>query len=332
MTIPPRPHETVVHLTQPDFTREMHTVCTIDETLPTQMLRKLIAGDQLAVSPSGSHVAMVQTNNFNREVVTHSGFDGLFLLPRISQGTDTGTRILSVGDDHLYIWGRAHGRPPGVWLLAAGLREYLYPMETLGGFFGTRQRIPVGESSLYPGESVLFMPWGLWPVRPGSKIEVAGERLYVLEPLNGRWVAYCASSEGADRFTHVEEEDPQRLLPLGSGAALVSRHERRSHVREIGVATSRRPFTVLVEGQVIEAWGSSCTHSNSLAMLLRLRVLNDEIVSRLSLNQRILYEGTFSMRRQDFIWSPSGSDCAARITRDRRAFRYGKHTGREDRV
>ena len=314
---PSRPKDTVVRLTEPEFTGEMHTVCTLDETPSTLTLRMLIAGDQLAVSPSGSQIAMVRNENLNHEAVTHSGFEGRFKFDRPASSSQVGTRIISVAERALCVWGRAQGRPPGVWLLTPGSREYLYPLETLCGFYGAQERVPVGQSSEYPGDNVLVMPWGLWPVRSGSKIEVVGHRLYVLEPMDGSVYAYCVDSEGVERFTQVWLPDALRVIPFGHSSVAVGCFHGRSLVREIGVAASGSPFTMSLEGRVIQAWGSPCTDPNTLALLVRHREVDGDVLG-LYLNRQLVFEGDFIIGHQDLTWSPTGRSFAARIKTDGR--------------
>ena len=78
----PRSERSVVRLAEPTFSGEMHTLCTLPMTPTPQMLRQLISGDQLAVTASGSQVALVLCHDRDEELF-HTGFDARmsFQLP-----------------------------------------------------------------------------------------------------------------------------------------------------------------------------------------------------------------------------------------------------------
>jgi hypothetical protein len=271
------------------------------------MLRQLVAGDQLAVSSCGSHAAIVRGISHDREVVTHSELGGLFLFDR--QTPESGARILRVDEDGVLVWGATKCKSPGVWHLTSSMRKYLFPMSVVHGFYGNTQRVPVGESDLYPGASVLAMPWGLWPMTPGARIEVSGNRLFVLERFDKQWHAYCVGADGVERFVQVRGE-PLRFMPWRSSSALlVSRVDGGVVMSEMGVPKSCYPFTHDVEGEYIDSWVSHCTRSNTYALLTRV----SDGQTRLSLNGWAVHEGQFTMRHDDLSWSHHGQAFVACI-------------------
>lgn len=318
-TNPPRPEQSVVRLSQPDFTGEMHTVCNLDEAHSPQMLRQLVTGDQLAVSPSGSHVAMVNRVDASHDTVTHTGFGGeRFLFDRPESSSEIATRVVSVGERVMNVWGRAEGRAPGVWLLKPRARQYLYPMSAVSGYIGTHDRIPVGQSPLYPDNVAVAMPWGLWPVRPGSEVDAIGEALFVLEQFEHGLVAYRVDARGVSSFVQTNPREVLRIVAWGSGAALVLRSPQRSAIFEIGVPMKNRPHIARVDGRAVETWSSPCKTRNVFALLVKPCEASDASNQTLYLNDRLVQEGEFSLRRQDLHWSPRGVSFAAFV-------RYGSY-------
>ncbi|MBI4438099.1 hypothetical protein HY631_04070 [Candidatus Uhrbacteria bacterium] len=316
----PRPSHHVVHLTEPSFSGEMHTICTLPITPNPQMLRGLIAGDQLAVTPTGSQMAMVRAC-CDEDELFHSSFDADIRFQRSPSKEDGGTRILQIGERHVLVWGCVSGYPPGVWLVAPQARTFLYCLERIKGSYGNGfVRLPVGESERFPGENAIITPWGLFPVRPGSKVEpYADGTLCVIEELDGRPYAYRVAENGIEPFAalvpvcepkRASNDSAVRLVQWQGRCLLATRTPYRSSLMEVGAFKGRDPFSLLIDGQIEDVW-SSPTQAVLLTLVRPREAKGDE--RRLLLNHEVLHEGHFTFARQDIFWSHDGSSCAARI-------------------
>jgi hypothetical protein len=308
----------ILHLDHPDFTGEMRVVFTADEYCDVP-LSEMAALNQLAASPSGSHIAVVKRVSATSEEVAHTGIEGLRFVLRCDEEDFVTTRIINVGEDNVLVWGAAEGMPSGVWLLTPRCCRYLYPMQRLSGFIGYRNKFAVGESVLYPDSTVIGMPWGLWPLCPGSRVRVNSGSAFVLEPLGGQTCAYQVSSIGTEHFSTVCSQNTLAAIPWGKGMAIVQSSLERSAILQMGLPIKSCPAVITIDGSVIEAWGSPCKIHNKCALLVGVEDEDgDKLV--LMLDDLVVHEGRFSMRSDDLFWSPRGISCAAFVYEDG----YGK--------
>lgn len=296
----------VVRLNEPTFVGEMHTLCTLDVTPSVEMLRRLICGDQLVVSDSGSCAAVVFVRDHEEELF-HTGFDARMFFQRPLFKRESGTRILHVDEQHVLVWGCETEHPPGVWLVQPGDRRFLFSMERITGSYANGiVRLPVGESSLFPGQNVILLPWGLMPVKPGSKIEpYIDDTLCVIEELDGQSYAYEIGPDIIEPFTSCAPET-LRFLHWRGQHWLAMRTPHRSVLASVD-----RRVVIPIDGQLEGVW-SSPTHQ-ALLNLVRPRDASDG-EHQLFLNNTVLvHEGRFDLTRQDIFWSPSGTSFVARL-------------------
>ncbi len=308
----PRTQSSVVRLSEPGFSGEMHTICQLPLSPSALMLRRLMAGDQLACTPSGSHVAIILTRDQEEELF-HSGFDARMVFQRLVGKDQGGTRILRVHDNHVLVWGQVRGYAPGVWLIAAGLRQYLFPMNRMvGSYTNGAVRMPVGEQAAFPGENVIITPWGLLPIATGAKVELyADETLCVVEELGGRSYAYEISQDGIEPFSPCTIDPTIRFVRWQGQHLLATRTPYRSLLIETGKHVDGKPRLVPIDGQLEEVW-SSPTHLGLLTLVRPRDAAGDE--RRLLLNnQTLVHEGAFTLARPDVFWSQSGTSFAARM-------------------
>ncbi|MFA4846124.1 MAG: hypothetical protein WC654_06225, partial [Patescibacteria group bacterium] len=310
----PRSDHSVVRLSEPTFTGEMHTLCTLPITPTSQMLRRLIAGDQLAVTRAGSQMAMVHTNDHDEEV-SHTGFDMRirFLHPPSKDKENCGTRILQVGESHAMVWGHVHGYTPGVWLLTSGVCKFLFPMDRIkGSYMNGTVRMPVGESVNFPGDNVIITPWGLLPVKPGAKVELyADGTLCIVEELDGRPYAYQISAEGITPFSSCMHGPVLRLVRFQGQHLLATRTPHRSLFVCIGKQDGFKDHVFPIDGQLEEVWSSPT--AKALLTLVRPRDATQDVHRLFFNHDTLVFEGRFSLTRRDVIWSRSGSSFAARL-------------------
>lgn len=311
-TATPRTQNSIVRLSDPGFSGEMHTLCQLPLSPSSQMLRALMAGDQLALTPSGTHVAIVLTRDREEELF-HTGFDARMSFQRPRSKEDGGTRILRVNDQYVLVWGCAQGYPPGVWLVAPGVRQFLFPMDRITGSYASGAACMfVGESSHYPGENVIITPWGLLPIARGSKVELyADGTLCIVEELGGSCWAYEIGQDGIEPFSPCTLDPTIRFVRWQGQHLLATRTPYRSLLIETGTHVDGRPRLIPIDGQLEEVW-SSPTHLGLLTLVRPRDAISDE--RRLFFNNHTLvHEGAFTLARPDVFWSKSGMSFAARI-------------------
>lgn len=304
----PHSHHAVVRLHEPTFVGEMHTLCSMGIAPTVELLQQLILGDQLVMNDSGSCAAVIFVRDHEEELF-HSAFDAcmFFQIPPIKG--DGGTRILRVGEQHVLVWGCVSGYLPGIWLVSQGTRQFLFPMDRIKGSYSNGAvRLPVGESLQFPGHNVILMPWGLMPVRPGSKVEpYVDDTLCVIEELDGRSYAYEIGAHMIDPFTSCTPEATIRFLHWRGQHWLAVHTPHRSALTSVD-----RRVVIPIDGQLQGAWSSPT--QQALLTLVRPRdaALGEH---RLFFNNDVLvHEGRFDLTRQDIFWSPSGTSFVARFT------------------
>ncbi|MBI5793872.1 hypothetical protein HZA87_02170 [Candidatus Uhrbacteria bacterium] len=307
----PRTEKSVVRLTEPTFTGEMHTLCQFPVAPTCQTLRRLIAGDQLVVTVCGSHVAMVLTRDGNEELF-HTGFDAHMVFQRGSKQVG-GTRILRVHHNHVLLWGQVQGYAPGVWLVAPGLRQHLFPLDRITGSYANGTvRMPVGESPAFPGENVIITPWGLFPVKPGSKVELYHDgTLCIVEELDGRAYAYQISAEGTAPFSPCTLDPTLRLVRFQGRHLLATRTPHRSLLIHLGNHSGSTARVWPIDGQLEDVWTSPT--ARAMLTLVRPRDSGDDIRRLFFNNDHLVFEGRFTLTRQDVVWSALGESFAARL-------------------
>ena len=319
LDITPPQYTHVVRLDQPYFKGEMHTLCQLSVTPTPQMLRLLMIGDQLAVSPDGSCVAMVQVVNTAKECVHHTSLQVDLVFDRAHPSSGLGARILEVGNDHVHVWGRTDLQPPGVWRLTAGHAQYLFPIEKFVGSVGQgAARMDIGVSPLYPDELCLLTRDGLWPVEPDAVFHpYAGCKLAVLETFAGSQYGYQLTDRMVTPFQHLQDPrfEPVALVRWQGQLLLVQSSDGGSQITQIGSYESpHKQIRLPVTGRVTQVWSSP--QGESIALLVQPRKGSPH--RRLYLNSgQLVYQGVFTLTQENLTWSPNGRSFAAVVQVER---------------
>jgi hypothetical protein len=301
-----------VRLNESGFVGEMHTLCALPITLTMQVLRHLIAGEQLGVSQDGSQVAWVHRLQ-DEEVIVHSGFDAGLRFRRSHTKELGGTRILRVDERHVLVWGQVNGFPPGVWFIAEHVRRLLYPIDRIKGSYRSgKSKLFVGESPSFPGENVLITSWGLLPVAIGARIDLyADGTVCVVEEVDGRSLAYQIDEQVITPMCMARIQPAMHLVRWHDAHLLATRTPHRSMLMRVGYGREIVPASIPIDGQIEEIW-SSPTH-DALLSIVRPRDATGDVRRLFLNNDTLVYEGSFTLTRSDIFWSNGGTSFAARL-------------------
>lgn len=310
--IPPRSREVRTNELGDEIT--MRIVAQLKETAPTQKLKGLISGDQLAVSTDGLYAAHVVNPHHGVEIVVHSEIE--VMRPRFERPRPRlGTRILQVTSDSLLVWGKVDGHPSGLWRLGRDRSTFLAPIDLL-------KRLPTGilrgtlESR--PDAPLVITPsGGLWPVGGRSLVTSFKNGLSVVEELGGVLHAYEVLEYGRiTPFQMLTLSDAQR--PIGvihwqDRLLLAVARGSQSWLVEINrKCPGEKPARIQIDGDLHGLWASPC--GKTLAMFIHPRG-EPEDVHRLQLSDgRIIHEGRFVLDPSTLSWSPDEQSLAVKIT------------------
>ncbi len=292
----------------------MRIVAQLTETADAQTVRRLISGDQLAVSPDGLYSAHVVTFRQGAELIVHSEVG--VLKPRFRRTSPhEGTRILSIDGRSAVVWGKADGHPTGLWRLDGNGGKFLTKLDKLVRPRDASHGLVRGVNQ---GEHLCLTPWGdLWPVHERALVTPHQGGLSVVEELGNVWYAYELGVDGGIApFQTLTLQDAER--PVG----VVSWQERLMLAIARGsqswlVELNRRPRgevpeRIQIDGDLQGVWASP--GNKTLAMLIHPRGPWQE-VRRLQLSDgRVVFEGAYQMDASSLSWSPNQTELAVKIT------------------
>lgn len=309
--IPPRSRE--VRTSELGYELTMRIVAQLTETADMQTIRKLISGDQLAVSTDGLYSSHVASFRRGAELVIHSELG--VLSPRFERhGADAGTRILRVQRDSLLVWGKVDGHPPGLWRLGRTERAFLSSLDRLQRSSSGLLR---GKLDRRPDEHQVVTSWGgLWPVSDKALVSPFGGGLCVVEELGGVLHAYELCENGKiEPFQALTLSDAERPVGIvhwrGRLMLAVSRGTQSWLVELNRRETGETPARLQVDGDLYGVWSSPS--GKTLLMLVHPRG-EPENMKRLQLDDgRVVHEGRFQIDPATITWSPSQNAVAVKI-------------------
>lgn len=293
----------------------MRRVAQLEEAVSPSMLRKLISGDQLAVSGDGLYSARVITFRRGTEIVVHSEL-GL-LRPRfMRQSPQEGSRILRVGYDSCLVWGKVDGYPPGVWKLREGAATFIAPLTRI--FRHSSQRgLIYGTNSVQPTERFYFTSWdALVPVHEQALVSAHEEGLCVVEHLVGETYAYEVRRGGEispfRRLTLTDAERPVGIVTWRDRLMLAVCRGSQSWLIELNSrAQGEVPARLQFDGDLLGLCASPS--GLSLAFLIHPRGVPDDILRLELCDSKVVYEGRFQMDPLSIVWSPTQNALAMKI-------------------
>jgi hypothetical protein len=313
--IPPRSRE--VRVSDP-FTGEltMRTVSQLSETASMQTYRKLISGDQLAVSSNGLYSAHVVTFRRGAEIVVHSELG--VLQPRFQRDSpQEGTRILRVDGASALVWGKVEGHPHGIWKIDQATSAFLAPVEKLVRPRGHISPLLRGVSREHPGSCVYLTTGGnLWPVHEQALVSPMIDGLCIVERIGELLYAYSVSQLGEISplrlLTLSHAQQAIDIVPWQGRLMLAVARGTQSWLVEINPRVSGERYERMgIDGELQGVWSSP--GGNTLAMLVHPRG-EPEGVRRLQLsNGRIVKEGSFCLDPRSMRWSPNEEHLAVKI-------------------
>lgn len=284
-------------------------------------LPELIATDRMAVSHDGLHVAVVHTIDESTEQIRHNLRRAIAPLFRSRyKGGRVETRILSVEQDRLLVWGLPIGTSVrGVYEFTDGrIRPKLVRA------FAVLHRICrlphgmflFGIGTEDPLVKHVWTEHGVLPIEDiTSATAVANGGFLFLEQINGSSYRYRFGARGfVDWFPvlHAQGEHPVALAYVQNQYVLATRTQTESRLRVIGSAnTLSFSLPETCRGDIERLWVSPS--ERSLAWLLRPDRSNASHRA-LYVNGELVHEAEFSMNQADLVWAPTGAMLGARMT------------------
>lgn len=305
-------HHGVVRLQEREFTGEMRSLLAVPYVCDTPSMRRLITGDQLVVCPDGLTVALVQTIHPQEERVLHSGFESSICFVKMSSSQRT--RILSLGEQHMFVFGHVKDYPPGVWMIAPGISKFLFQINAITSQYRNGSlKVQVGENRNKTDEDILITPWGEWEVGEGAKVELYDDQsMCILE--GDKKIGYCVNNKRYRCIVPTELMPGALRLVHWRGRYLLARNaQSRAEFIQIGLQAGK-PMRIPLDGQLKHVWSSPS--AQAIAFLVRPRGAKGDFHRLFLLGENgltLVYQGNFSILQRDLFWSASGSTCAARI-------------------
>ncbi|MBI4257058.1 hypothetical protein HY626_03320, partial [Candidatus Uhrbacteria bacterium] len=306
----------IVRVSQPTGELTMRIVAQLSETADTQKIRKLISGDQLAVSSDGLHSAHIVTFRRGAELIIHSALG--VMEPRFQRTSPhEEARILSIDGHPVLVWGKVDDHPTGLWRFDGNGGRFLARMDKLVRRQGSSHALVRGINQERPGEHLCLTSWGeLWPVHERALVTPHQDGLSVVEEIEGVWYAYELGADGGIApFQMLNLSDAER--PIGvvnwQGRLMVAiARGSQSWLVELNLRARREsPEYIQIDGDLHGILASP--GNKTLAMLVHPRGEPDDI-RRLQLSDgRIVHEGRFSLDTASLTWSPNEQSLAARI-------------------
>lgn len=310
-TIPPR--DRVVRISEPASGElSMRIVAQLTETADPQRIRKLISGDQLAVSPDGLYCAHIATFRRGVELAIHSEA-GILKPFFLRLGPDAGTRLLRVDEDSLLVWGKVEGYPTGLWRLSHSGSAFITALDRLwrdasGILRGTLQgQVP---------QTFVLTGWGcLWPVDREAIVSPSEEGLCVVEQMQGVTYAYRLHKGEIEPFQALTLTDAQRPVGIVSWQGCLMLAVVRASQSWLVEINRRLPGEysrrIQIDGELERVWSSP--DGSSLAILLHPRG-EPKAVRRLQMaDGKVVHEGRFHVDASSVRWSPNGQAMALKI-------------------
>jgi len=296
------------------FRGQRITVATLPETATASRIGQLVSGDQLVVSSCGYYVGQVTPLSYVEEAIHHSVFGVMEPYFRSSHdpGTD-GSRILKVGAHFLLVWGRVQGYPTGIWYVAPEGSRFLYPLDRLLISVGRHvDRTIIGTLLTEPGQHFYLTSWGLWPVSERARVISGGERLCVLERIQGLQYCYQVGVLGISHFFQInppKELSVSKAVPWNEKLFLSVTRSTQSWLSEPG-QPSAEPFGV--DGTIQEIWVSP--RGKTLLLLIHPRGTTQGTRRLVMSTGKVLYEGVFSVDVPTIAWSKDELSVAVQIS------------------
>lgn len=307
---PPRKRE--VRINELDGELTMRLVANIGQTANTTTLRKLISGDQLAVSVDGLFSAHIVTFRRGAEIVVHSELGVLSpLFQRLRP--DVGTRILRVEVNSLLVWGKVDRHPLGLWRLDQSGGTFLAPIDRLlRNSSGLLRGSVDGSTDMH-----IVTAWGgLWSMSDKALVTPFLGGLCVVEELDGALYAYKLGKNGDitsfQMLTLQDAERPVGIVHWRNRLMLAVARGSQSWLVELNRRSSgETPVKIQIDGDLHGIWSSP--RSQTLALLVHPRGEPDD-VRRLQLDDdRVVQEGRFSLDPASITWSPGENVVAVKI-------------------
>jgi len=307
------PRSRVVRVSEPAGELTMRIVAQLKETVDTQTIRGLISGDQLAVSADGLHSAHIISFRRGAEIVMHSGLG--VMSPRFQRTSPhEGTRILSLDERSVLVWGKVDGHPTGLWRLGRDGGQFLARMDKLVRRHGSSRALVRGVNQ---GEHLCLTPWGgLWPVHERALVTPHRDGLAVIEEIDGVQYAYELRADGGitpfQTLTLQDAERPVGIVHWQGRLMLAVARGTQSWLLELNPKQRGEvPERIQIDGDLYGVWASP--RNKTLAMLVHYRD-EPEGIRHLQLSDgRMAHEGVFTMDASSIVWSPDETHVAVKI-------------------
>lgn len=311
--IPPRSREVRVNELGNEIV--MRIVALLDEAASPSTLRKLISGDQLAVSEDGLASTHIVTFRRGAEIVIHSKLG--YMEPRfMRQRPQEGTRILRVGYHSCLVWGKVDGYPPGLWTLEEGKAKFIAPLEKISRLSDPRGLI-YGTNSDQPGQRFYLTSWdALVPVQEQALVTAHEEGLCVVEQLACETYGYELRRDGEispfRRLALTDAEHPVGIVPWRDRLMLAVRRGSQSWLIELNSRAQGEVLARLqIDGDLLGVWASP--NGATLALLVHPRGTPEDILRLELSDSKVVYEGRFQMDPMSIVWSPTENALAMKI-------------------
>lgn len=293
----------------------MRIVAQLDEAVSPSMSRKLISGDQLAVSGDGLTSARIITFRRGAEIVVHSELG--IMKPRFMRlSLQEGTRILRIGYNSCLVWGKVDGYPPGLWTLEEGKAKFIAPLDKISRRSDPRGLI-YGTNPEQPGQRFCLTSWdALVPVYEQALVTAHEEGLCVVEQLAGETYGYELRRDGEispfRRLALTDAEHPVGIVPWQGRLMLAVRRGSQSWLIELNSrAQGEVPARLQIDGDLLGVWASP--GGATLAFLVHPRGTSEGILRLELSDSKVVYEGRFQMDPMSIAWSPTQNAVAMKI-------------------